>query len=963
MAGKSRVNPGDETGRLAALRRYAILDSEQESEFDEITRVAAAVCDKSIALVSLIDERRQWFKSKHGLNIDETARDIAFCDTAIRSGGLMEIQDARQDPRFESNPLVTNEPHIRFYAGVPLTTPDGYRIGTLCVIDREPGKLTDLQRDALKLLADKVMDRLELRSLLRETNQARAEISATAAMQKALLASRKQSERFMRATIDALPDNIAIVDSQANIVHVNASWSEFAQQNGGDDLVTATGTGVNYIEVCERSAARGSADAAMVRDALRDILAGADEPFEMEYPCHSPRERRWFEMTVSPFFANDERHAIIAHRNVTERYESDQAIKSLQESLEDRVRDRTAELERSTSELRESEQRFRALFDNAELGALIFGGDCLLQRTNQAFEKIVRRQAREMVGRPLYEFVHADDSLALRDCMEQICAGRLPGGDLDFRIVLPDGETSWVHASISAINGEAGAFLQATALVQDISRRKDAERQRDRFFEQSVDMMVIADLDGSFHRVNPACERILGYSTDELQQSKYLDLAHPDDYKQAKEKVEALGRGENVDLLDVRMRTASGQYRDIRWNASPWTAEGLVLAIGRDVTSIRAAERAILEKGDMLARAEQMSQMGSLHWDAGSDTVNCSNGLLWIAGLPGQDAPATAEEIPRIFSSDDRQRVQTSIERAYTKKQSSQQLLRIRRPDGSTRVVQSFFSPGKATNGGSHGVTAAFRDTTDFSDAIARLRESQRELRALTKRMEEVREEERAALSREIHDELGQMLTALKIDITLLGRDVAPETGSVMEAGQIAESLSSMEELVNSIIGSVRRIAQRMRPEVLDSFGLVPAIEWHAREFQKRTNIECSISSPTSHPELAPDVRTALFRITQEAMTNVARHAEADRIDISVTYADGTLELHITDNGRGIEPDRLAGTASLGLLGMRERATMVGGVLDISGEPGKGTRVHVRLPVNAPRTDARNDPRKSDSAS
>lgn len=155
--------PENEAARLQALREFEILDSSEEIEFDEIVALASQICESEISLISLIDESRQWFKAKVGLASDETSRDIAFCAHAIHNDNIMEVQDTHQDERFFDNPLVLNEPRIRFYAGMPLETQAGYRLGTLCVIDSKPKQLNEHQRYALRVLANQVIKLMELR--------------------------------------------------------------------------------------------------------------------------------------------------------------------------------------------------------------------------------------------------------------------------------------------------------------------------------------------------------------------------------------------------------------------------------------------------------------------------------------------------------------------------------------------------------------------------------------------------------------------------------------------------------------------------------------------------------------------------------------------------------------------------------------------------------------------------------
>ncbi len=153
----------NEIHRLNALHLYRILDTTSEKAFDDLTQLASTICETPISLVSLVDEKRQWFKSHKGVTATETPRDQAFCAHAIEYGEIMVVEDAQQDTRFINNPLVTGDPHIRFYAGAPLQVANGVRLGTLCVIDRVPRTLSNTQIVALKTLRDAVVAQLELR--------------------------------------------------------------------------------------------------------------------------------------------------------------------------------------------------------------------------------------------------------------------------------------------------------------------------------------------------------------------------------------------------------------------------------------------------------------------------------------------------------------------------------------------------------------------------------------------------------------------------------------------------------------------------------------------------------------------------------------------------------------------------------------------------------------------------------
>ena len=255
-------------------------------------------------------------------------------------------------------------------------------------------------------------------------------------------------------------------------------------------------------------------------------------------------------------------------------------------------------------------------------------------------------------------------------------------------------------------------------------------------------------------------------------------------------------------------------------------------------------------------------------------------------------------------------------------------------------------------NGNPVRMSGSIQDINERKRAEKRLRDSHEQLRELSARLQSVREEEKSSIARKIHDELGQTLFALKMDLSSLKSQLSTTCSSggrksARRVDQIlpVQKIRSMSKLIDSTIKTVQRISTELRPAVLDDLGLIAALEWQAHEFQTRTGIRCNVSSSLKELELHKNVSTAVFRIFQETLINVTRHAIATKVYISLNQKDRDLVLEIQDNGKGITDSEIASASSLGLLGMRERAILLGGETTIHGVPRTGTTVTVRVPI------------------
>ena len=283
--------------------------------------------------------------------------------------------------------------------------------------------------------------------------------------------------------------------------------------------------------------------------------------------------------------------------------------------------------------------------------------------------------------------------------------------------------------------------------------------------------------------------------------------------------------------------------------------------------------------------------------------------------------------------------IQSLEEIIRTGQQKKSDEYKLRRKDGNYIWVETegslIYKDGKP-----YAIQGIGRDITEKKTAEETLRESREQLRNLASHLQSIREEERTVVAREIHDELGQALTAIKMDLSWLNKRM-PEKQDLL-----FKKTKSMSELIDSTIQTVQRISAELRPGLLDDIGILAAIEWQAEEFKKRTGIACELSVGSQDITLDSERSTAIFRIFQETLTNITRHANATKVKVNLLKKGNRLELKIKDNGKGITREKISDSKSLGLVGIQERVHFLGGTITIKGIQGKGTTIAVSIPLS-----------------
>ena len=360
-----------------------------------------------------------------------------------------------------------------------------------------------------------------------------------------------------------------------------------------------------------------------------------------------------------------------------------------------------------------------------------------------------------------------------------------------------------------------------------------------------------------------------------------------------------------------------------------------VTARQRDMTARKQAEDALRDSADRYQRLVEL--VPDAIWVERNNRIAFVNrACIGLLGAESQDQVLNRSPLDFIHpdfhasAAERRKRLATGPE---ANPLMEKKLVRV---DG--QVIDVEIAEASFHDEGIVPILAVMRDVTERKRAEREVHESRQQLRELSASLQAVREEEKARIARELHDELGQALTGLKMDLAQIVGMLEPQQA------EIVRRADTMRSLIESTVASVRRLATELRPLMLDDLGLVATMGWLANDFAKRTGIAVDVHLPEPDFEAAPDLCTALFRVLQESLTNVARHAQASRVRVSLTDEDGIVRLEVHDDGKGIVPDAPGGRKSFGLLGMRERAAMLGGQVTIKSNPGSGTSVLLAIP-------------------
>jgi PAS domain S-box-containing protein len=551
-------------------------------------------------------------------------------------------------------------------------------------------------------------------------------------------------------------------------------------------------------------------------------------------------------------------------------------------------------------------------------------------------------EGQDLIGKSHYEvFPNLPDRW--KAVHKRILAGAVERCEED-PYVTSDGSTGWLQWESLPWrkgNDEIGGLILFTQVITERKRAEEALRASEERFAKIFNftpfrMGILRIRDGVVLEVNDSWTKETGFSRNEIINQPIFTLSSSMDDGFAEKIREVLTAGEPVTNMEMRFKTKDGRAMIANTSAVIIDLDGepCYLWAANDITERKHAEEALKASESRFSIAFNSNPMlASISELEGGVFLAVNDSFVALTGYSREEAVGhTALELNLWPNPEDRRRVMEKLkkERRVRDFEAS-----IRLKNGEKRIL--LLSIEKIELDGQVCLL-------HVADDITLRKRAEQALRALSARLHSAREEEGTRIAREIHDELGGALTGLKWDLEKIDNTLNGLADG-LQLTEVRNRIGSMTTLIETTITTVRRIAAELRPGVLDDLGLVAAIEWQIEQFQSRSGLKCHWTNNAKEIELDREKATAVFRILQEILTNVLRHAGATNVYVKLGRTKHYFEVEVKDDGRGITESQRLNSRSLGLLGMKERALLVGGDVRVTGKEGAGTTVVVRVPL------------------
>lgn len=492
---------------------------------------------------------------------------------------------------------------------------------------------------------------------------------------------------------------------------------------------------------------------------------------------------------------------------------------------------------------------------------------------------------------------------------------------------LQSGKVTWLITKVPALDSH-GEVTGLFGISRDITDAEEAlrmseQRYRD-LLEQAAEGIYLLDENGDFLLANPEICKMLGYTQEELLRLNIFDT-YPEELREdARARNEKIKSGQSL-RFERTMKRKDGSAFTAEVSARR-LVDGTQQSIARDISERKRAEETLRESEARFRTIWENSIVGTMLTAPDGRVFAANPAACLLFGRTEKDI-CTIGRAGLVDFAD--KQVLAFMKERVEKGYASGEITFVR-ADGTRFPALCSSAVFETVNG---------TRTSMVIQDISELKNAHASMRNLATHLLYAREEERRKIAQEIHDDLGQTLAALKMDLHWISKRLGGDVSS------LRDKMKETIELGAEAINTVQRVASDLRPKMLDDLGLEPALEWLSADFSRRTKIACKVTVEVPSRVIGGNAATTLYRIIQEALTNIGWHSKADHADVRLIFSDGILNLEIEDSGIGITAEQVRAPNSYGLIGLRERVEGLGGIMSISGEPGSGTIVRAHIPV------------------
>jgi PAS domain S-box-containing protein len=593
---------------------------------------------------------------------------------------------------------------------------------------------------------------------------------------------------------------------------------------------------------------------------------------------------------------------------------------------------------------KENETKYKVLFELAPIGISIVNSERRIVEANRYLEKVARISRDELISGKynIRKYLNSKGTeMQLNEMPSSLALNEnRVVKDVEIGITTGDDEIFWTEVSAAPLNEDARL---AVVITQDITEKKilwnkltECEIRRRILYENSLDAILLINPDFTIYDANPAACKMLEMTENIICSLRIGDLFAASDHSV-----------ENFLKTDSFKGKDQGGFYMIKKNGIKFPVEISTLitknAIGdpltgviiRDISDQKIAEEKLMEIEEKYRLLSEQSGLGIGLYSPDGKVLYFNKKALSNIGGNMQDY--SGKSLTELFGDKQGKKFISRIRKVIKKGKSLEFEDKIQTPNGKFWYLSNQTSVCNK-RGELIGVQVLAQDITERKKTEEKLIKASRDLRELSYHLQDVREAERAKIAQDLHDDFGQRLTALKIEASSLRLKIDNPSED------IEKKINDILDQIDGTIESARRISSGMRPSILDHLGIAAAIEWQVNEFTKSTGIISTLSITSGIKKIDTRISTTLFRILQEALTNIAKHSKATQIEVSFKANTEWLYLNIQDNGTGITRRRINNPKSFGLKGMKERAISIGGILKISCIKGKGTHVLLKIP-------------------